>query len=119
MSILRPINTTAGTRHQSLLCFLGFFSQNVHSESFAFVVNVADERDTNNKCNDEKHEIDGHGVIAKDFVGQGIEGGLGEVEETGEADDETVYLAKGGEAEDFGRVVAFCCVSPKNIKNKK
>jgi len=39
-------------------------------------------------------------------VCRGIESGLREVENTGEADDETVDFSEGGEAEDFGRVVA-------------
>ena len=41
----------------------------------------------------------------------GIESGLREVEDTGEADDETVDLSEGGETEDFGGVVADRSVS--------
>jgi len=40
------------------------------------------------------------------LVGSGVEGGLREVEEASEADDEAVDFAECGEAEDFGGVVA-------------
>jgi hypothetical protein len=40
------------------------------------------------------------------LVSCGVECGLREVEEPGQTDDEAVNLAKGGEAEDFGGVVA-------------
>tara|TARA_R110002003_G_scaffold1868_11_gene23661 strand:- start:2564 stop:2704 length:141 start_codon:yes stop_codon:yes gene_type:complete len=40
------------------------------------------------------------------LVGRGVECGLREVEEPGETDDEAIDLAEGGEAEDFGGVVA-------------
>jgi hypothetical protein len=39
------------------------------------------------------------------LVGQGVEGGLREVEQAREADDEAVYFAESGEAEDFGGIV--------------
>jgi hypothetical protein len=35
-----------------------------------------------------------------------VEGGLGKVEQAGETDDQAVDFAEGGEAEDFGGVVA-------------
>lgn len=46
-------------------------------------------------------------------VGEGVEAGLREVEEAGEADYEAVDFAEGGEAEDAGGVVAVAggCVS--------
>jgi hypothetical protein len=42
----------------------------------------------------------------KGKVGSSVETGLREVENAGEADDEPVNLSEGGEAEDFGGVVA-------------
>jgi hypothetical protein len=42
-------------------------------------------------------------------MGGSVEGRLREVEEAGEADDEAVDFAEGGEAEDFGGVVAWNC----------
>jgi hypothetical protein len=44
--------------------------------------------------------------VIKDLVRQGVEARLGEVEETGETDDEAIDLAEGFKAEDFGRIVA-------------
>jgi hypothetical protein len=38
-------------------------------------------------------------------MGGSVKGGLGEVEEAGEADDKPVDFAEGGEAKDFGGVV--------------
>jgi hypothetical protein len=42
----------------------------------------------------------------KGFVSCSVEGGLREVEESGETDDEAVDFAKGGEAEYFCGVIA-------------
>ena len=39
-------------------------------------------------------------------MGSGVESGLDKVEEACETDDEAVDFAEGGEAEDFGGVVA-------------
>ncbi len=47
----------------------------------------------------------------------GVEGGLGEVEEAGQADDEAVHFAEGLEAEDFGGVVAVWGVSGLAVKS--
>ena len=49
----------------------------------------------------------------KSLVGSGVEGGLREIQEASEADDEAVDFAKRGEAEDLGGVVAVGCVSKK------
>jgi hypothetical protein len=42
-------------------------------------------------------------------VSGGVEGGLSEVEESGEADDEAVDFAECGKAENLGGVIAACC----------
>lgn len=42
----------------------------------------------------------------EDLVRCGIECGLGEVQQAGEADDEAVDFAEGGETEDFCGIVA-------------
>ena len=42
----------------------------------------------------------------KSKMGRGVEAGLRKVEDSSEADDEAVDFAEGGEAEDFGGVVA-------------
>jgi hypothetical protein len=42
----------------------------------------------------------------EDFVCSGVEGGLGEVEKSGETYDEAIDFAEGSEAEDFCGVVA-------------
>jgi len=41
------------------------------------------------------------------FVGEGVQGGLQKVEETSQADDETVDFAKGLKPKDFGGVVRY------------
>lgn len=43
----------------------------------------------------------------ENLMGQGVQGGLGEVEEASETDDETVYFAECLEAEDFSSVVTI------------
>ena len=42
----------------------------------------------------------------EEFMRQGIEGGLGEIEEAGQTDDEAVDFTEGLKTEDFGGVVA-------------
>ena len=64
------------------------------------------QRNTNEQRNAEENEVHGDGIVAEDLVGQRVEAGLAEVEDAGEADDEAVDFAEGGEAEDFGGVVA-------------
>jgi hypothetical protein len=64
------------------------------------------ERNSDKKREPEKNDVDRYRVVVEGFVGRGIERGLGEVEESGEADDQSVNFTEGGEAKDFGGVVA-------------
>lgn len=70
-----------------------------------------DEDGADEQREGEQDDVDGDGVVGEELVGCGVEGGLREVEEAGEADDEAVDFAEGGEAEDFGGVVAGLGVS--------
>ncbi len=63
------------------------------------------KRYTDEQSEGEENDVDGDRVIVENFVGRGVEGGLGKVEEARETDDEAVDFAKGCEAEDFSRVV--------------
>lgn len=67
---------------------------------------VDDESKAHEQRQTEQDNVDRNRVVVKRLMGSGIEGGLREVEETCKTDDEAVYFAKGGEAEDFGGVVA-------------
>lgn len=62
----------------------------------------AHKEDTNKECKTEQYDIDRHGVAVESAMRDGVETGLGEVEEAREADDEAVDFAEGGEAKDFG-----------------
>lgn len=52
-------------------------------------------------------------------MSQSIEGRLGEVEKTSQTDDQTIDFSEGGEAEDFGCVVAVLFVSQKSLSMKE
>jgi hypothetical protein len=65
-----------------------------------------DKCDADEQCETKENQVDRNGVIVECFVGCGIEGGLCEVEKAGETDDEAVDFAEGGEAKDFGGIVA-------------
>lgn len=61
---------------------------------------------------DGEGDVDGDGVVVQGAVGEGVEGGLDELARARDADDGAVDAAKGGEAKDFGGVVAvffFVC----------
>ena len=55
----------------------------------------------------EQNDVDRYGIVLEGLVRSSVKGRLREVEDTGKADDEAVDFAEGGEAEDFGGVVAF------------
>jgi hypothetical protein len=69
------------------------------------------ERQTNEQRQAKQNDVDGDRVVLEGLVRSGVEGRLREVEDTGETDDEAVDFAEGGEAEDFGGVVADSDVS--------
>lgn len=64
------------------------------------------QRQTHEQRQTEQDNIDGHRVVVESLVCGSIKRGLREVQQTCEANDEAVDFAKGGEAKDFGGVVA-------------
>ena len=71
--------------------------------------------ETNKQRQAKQNNVDGHRVVLEGLMCSCVEGRLREVEDTGEADDEAVDFAEGGEAEDFGRVVARWGVSNRGL----
>jgi hypothetical protein len=69
------------------------------------------ERHTNEQRQAKQDDVNGDRVVLEGLVRSGVEGRLREVEDTGETDDKAVDFAEGGEAEDFGGVVADSDVS--------
>lgn len=63
------------------------------------------KRQTDEQRECQQDDVDGDRVVVECLVGYGVEGGLREVEEAGETDDEAVDFAKGCEAKDFGGVI--------------
>jgi hypothetical protein len=104
-----PDATQICARHKTLILLRGkcLVIQGVLLQRQTLLVHKADKRGANDERDSEEHQVYRHGVIVKDLVRQCVEGRLRKVEETSEADDEAVYLAKRGKAKDLGRVVAI------------
>ena len=68
--------------------------------------NKRNERDADEQRETQQQDVYGHRVLFEQLVRRCVERRLREVEDAGEADDEAVDFAEGGEAEDFGGVVA-------------
>ena len=70
---------------------------------------IPHEHDTHQQRTRKQNHIDRHGIVPESKMRCSVEAGLGEIEDTREADDEAVDFAEGGEAEDLGGVVAGGC----------
>jgi hypothetical protein len=101
----RPLRT----RHQNLPRALSLLLNPLSDDFMALLPHESHERDAHQQRTAQQHNIDRHGVAVECAMGGSVEGRLREVEEAGEADDEAVDFAEGGEAEDFGGVVAWNC----------
>ena len=106
LHIHAPIPTRTHARHERLPRRLRLILDILPVNAAALTPDEHDKRGANEEGQTEEDDVDGDGVVVKDLVGCGVEGRLGEVEEAGETDDEAVDFAEGGEAEDFGGVVA-------------
>lgn len=93
-------------RHQRLPRPLRLRLDILPQDDMALPVHEGDQRNANDQGQRQENDVDGDGVVAKGPVRQGVEAGLREVEEARQADDQAVDFAEGGEAEDFGGVVA-------------
>ena len=69
------------------------------------------ERHAHQQREPQEQHVDWDGVVVEGLVRGGVEGGLAEVEQARETDDQPVDFAEGGEAEDFGGVIAGVRVS--------
>ena len=83
------------------------------------MIDVPDQQDPDHERNDQQNQIDGQRIAPEDLMRHGVETRLGEVEQTGEADDETVYLAEGLEAEYLGRVVGHGGVVQRPVEDEE
>lgn len=93
------------TRHQSLLGSFSFGYKLRLCATCALLVHEDHQSDTYYHCDGEEDQVYRSGVVVEDFVGESIEGGLREVEETSKADDKAVDFAECCKAENFGRVI--------------
>lgn len=75
------------------------------------------------RADDQRHDqqdgIDRHRIPVEDAVRRRIQGRLDEIEHAGQTDDESVDLAEGVEAEDFGRVVGHGGVVERAVEDEK
>jgi hypothetical protein len=93
--------TILSTRHQPLLSGFSLCSKFCLRTDLALLVDERHKRNTHDDCSTEKNQIDRSRVVVEDLVGERIEPGLREVEETSEADNEPVDFSKRCEAKDF------------------
>jgi hypothetical protein len=105
-AIISDPGTPLRTRHQHLSCLLGLVLDIISQNLVAAAPHKRNQRDADEQRGAQQNHVDGDGIVVEGFVCCGVEGGLGEVEQAGETDDEAVDFAEGGEAEDFGGVVA-------------
>lgn len=75
-------------------------------DAVALAPDIRDERGADDEGQAEQEQIDRDRVAGEEAVRHGVEGGLREVEQARQADDQAVDFAEGGEAENFGGVVA-------------
>lgn len=96
-----PISSGHKRLPRPLRSILYVFSQN----NMALLVYKADKSNADEQSETKQDDIHGNRVVVECSVGQGVEAGLREVQQPGETDDETVDLAKSGEAKNFGGVI--------------
>lgn len=102
--VIRDADTSP--RHKSLPRALSLILDVLPENLVALPRDEAHQREPHHQRTRQQDDVDGNRVVVEGEMGGGIEAGLSEVEDAGETDDEAVDFAEGGEAEDFGRVVA-------------
>jgi hypothetical protein len=95
-------STPIRRRHQRLPCPLRLILQQFPPHTRALHVHKHHQRAAHHDRQPQQDQINRQRVVVERFVGEGVEGGLDEIEESGEADDEAVDFAERLETEDFG-----------------
>jgi hypothetical protein len=82
--ITTPINAVdLGTWHKTFLSSLSFSAQIALIECGALALDKEDQASADNESGEEKNQVDRDGIVVEGSVGECVEGGLREVEESG------------------------------------
>jgi hypothetical protein len=106
-------------RHKHLSRLLRLFLDIISQDLMAATPHERNKGDANYQRKAQENHVNRDRVIVKGFVCRCVEGGLGEVQKPRETNDQAVDFAKGGEAEDFGRVIAADGIRAVCKKKKK
>ena len=82
---IAPIGHQAG--HEDLACALGFLLDVLAIDAAALAPDIRDERGADDEGQAEQEQIDRDRVVGEKAVRHGVEDGLREVEQAGQADD--------------------------------